>query len=243
MLLDVQGAPLVSVGPLTGISDELLSRAREVAATGKALMHFLHREADLPGTPIFFDYLVPLAAPAGAASSIAVLVLRHDPERFLFPLIQSWPVPSKSAETLLVRAEGERVLFLNSLRHQADAAFRLTRPRTEATLPAAQALFGLPRLEQNFDYRGIEVVYDQRPIGGTGWHMVAKIDAAEILHSVRDAGAAALAVSLALILVVGASAIVYWRQQLRLFAATAMTSCTSMNFATARIPPSGSGCP
>jgi PAS domain S-box-containing protein len=219
LLLDAQGAPLVAVGPMDQISAELRERARAAAASGKTQLHFLHRDADLPGSPIFLDYLAPLTAPGSTGKPIAALILRHDPKRFLFPLIQSWPAPSGSAETLLVRREGDRVLFLNSLRHQADSAFRLTRPRTEATLPAAQVVFGLPRLEKNFDYRGIEVVYDHRPIGGTGWHMVAKIDAAEILHSARDAAASALAVTLALIIVVGASAIVYWRQQLRLFAA------------------------
>jgi PAS domain S-box-containing protein len=219
LLVDVQGAPLTSVGPLDLISAELRDRVRTAAATGTAQMHFLHRDEDLPGKPIFLDYLVPLAAPGSAGEPIAVLVLRHDPERFFFPLIQTWPGSSASAETLLVRADGDRVQFLNSLRHKADAAFRLTRPRTEQTLPAAQAVFGLPRLDKNLDHRGIEVVYDHQPIHGTGWHLVAKIDAAEILHSVRDAGVAAFAVTLGLILAVGGSAIVYWRQQLRLFAA------------------------
>ena len=31
--------------------------------------------------------------------------------RFLFPLLQAWPTPSTTAETLLVRRDGERVLF------------------------------------------------------------------------------------------------------------------------------------
>ena len=219
LVLDVQGVPLVSVGPLAQVSDELRERVRAAAASGEAQLHFLHRDADLPGSPIFLDYVAPLTAPEGGRPPLAVLVLRQDPSEFFFPLIQTWPGKSGSAETLLVRRDRDEVLFLNTLRHQADTAFHLTRPRAEATLPAAQAVFGLPRLDKNVDYRGIEVVYDHRPIAGTEWHMVAKIDAAEILHSVRDAGAAALAVTLALITVVGAGAIVYWRQQLRLLAA------------------------
>ncbi len=219
LLLDVRGAPLVSTGQLGGVSAELRDRVHVAVATRTAQPHFLHRDEDLAGSPVFLDYLVPLTAPGSTGKPIAVLVLRHDPEKFFFPLIQTWPAPSRSAETLLVRREVSQVLFLNTLRHQADTAFRLTRPSSEATLPAAQVLFGLPRLESNFDYRGIDVVYDHRPVAGTEWHMVSKIDAAEILHSVRDAGAAALAVTLALIVMVGASAVVYWRQQLRMFAA------------------------
>src|SRR3990172_1148487 len=146
LLLDVQGAALVSVGPLDQVSGELRERVRAVATTGTAQMQFLHRDRDPTGNPIFLDYLVPLTAPEGSAGPIAVLVLRHDPDRFLFPLIQSWPAQSSSAETLLVRREGDQVLFLNTLRHRADSAFQLAHPRTEATLPAAQAVFGLPRL-------------------------------------------------------------------------------------------------
>ena len=40
--------------------------------------------------------------PAGA------LLFRIDPYKFLYPLIQSWPTQSNSAETLLVHREGER---------------------------------------------------------------------------------------------------------------------------------------
>jgi len=38
---------------------------------------------------------------------IAVMVFQIDPEKFLFPLIQSWPLPSKSSETLIVRQYGD----------------------------------------------------------------------------------------------------------------------------------------
>jgi len=63
-------------------------------------------------------------------------------------------------------------------------------------------------------------VYEDRLVAGTAWRLIAKIDAAEILHATKHAATTALAVTLALILVIGASAIVFWRQQLRLFAAS-----------------------
>ena len=103
LLLDPQGAAFISVGPLNQVSGELRDQVRAVAATGIAQMHFLHRDRDTPGNPIFLDYLVPLTAPEGSAGPIAVLVLRHDPKKFFFPLIQTWPGSSESAESLLVR--------------------------------------------------------------------------------------------------------------------------------------------
>ena len=51
-----------------------------------------------------------------------------DPEDFLYPLVQSWPTPSQSAETLLMRKDGDDVLFLNTLRHRPDPALTLRIP-------------------------------------------------------------------------------------------------------------------
>lgn len=48
---------------------------------------------------------------------IGVMMFRIDPVRFLYPQIQSWPVPSATAETLLVRKDGDNVV-LNELRHR-----------------------------------------------------------------------------------------------------------------------------
>ena len=41
-------------------------------------------------------------------------MLGVDADEFLFPLIQSWPTPSRSAESLLIRRDGDDVLFLNA---------------------------------------------------------------------------------------------------------------------------------
>ena len=70
---------------------------------------------------------VPIFAHNEAKLIGAVLCL-IDPLRDLYPLIQSWPTPSKTAETLLIRREDEEVLFLNNLRHQPNAALKLRLP-------------------------------------------------------------------------------------------------------------------
>ena len=57
------------------------------------------------------------------ARTLAVVVLRANAEKFLFPLVQFWPTPSRTAETLLVKVEGADVLFLNELRHRKKPLF------------------------------------------------------------------------------------------------------------------------
>ncbi|HQO41356.1 MAG TPA: hypothetical protein PK986_12880, partial [Spirochaetota bacterium] len=56
---------------------------------------------------------------------LGMVVMHIDPEQYLYPLISRWPTPSRTAESLLVRREGDEVLFLNSLRFKPGAAMRL----------------------------------------------------------------------------------------------------------------------
>ncbi|MFH1116173.1 MAG: PAS domain S-box protein [Pseudomonadota bacterium] len=131
---------------------------------------------------------IDAAAPILGAGDrpVAVLVFRIDPETDLYPLIQSWPTPSKTAETLIVRKDGDHVLFLNQLRHRADRALRLREPLTKTYLPAVRAVLGTHDHFQGNDYRGVEVFAGIHPVPGTPWFMVAKVDKDEILAEVHQ---------------------------------------------------------
>ncbi|MBV5276850.1 PAS domain S-box protein, partial [bacterium] len=132
------------------------------------------------------------------------------------PLIQTWPTASASAETLLIRHDGESVLYLNELRHRAGTALTLRLPDNNPTLPAALALqANKPGSAQGRDYRGIEALAAYRPVAGTEWHIIAKVDRDEVLRNMWQnlfwigliAFAAVAAIMLALLLL--------WRQQHR----------------------------
>jgi len=145
---------------------------------------------DLFLCPICNRIHLDVAAPVFDASdnAVAVLILRSDPEQHLYPLIQSWPTPSPSAETLLVRRAGEDVLFLNELRHRRDVAMKLHEPLSRADLPAAMAALGHVGEFEGRDYRGVKVLADVRPVPGSPWFMVAKVDVREILAEARHQG-------------------------------------------------------
>ena len=74
------------------------------------IMSDLHR--DQPGGSIRLDIFFPIfeEAELKRAAPIAFVLLKLDSRKFLFPLVQSWPTPSPTAETLLVRREGNDVL-------------------------------------------------------------------------------------------------------------------------------------
>jgi PAS domain S-box-containing protein len=116
---------------------------------------------------------------------VGALLLTVDASEFLYPLIQSWPTPSESAETLLVRRDGDDVLFLNELRHEHETALRRRIPMARDDLPAALGLTGSEGIVYGRDYRGVEVVAAIHHVPGSPWVMVAKIDRSEALASLR----------------------------------------------------------
>ena len=125
---------------------------------------------------ISLSFLIPIGIKSQESQSAdGVLLLNVDPQRFLYPLIQSWPTPSLTAETLLVRREGHEVVFLNNLRHCTNTALTLRLPMDpKLRLPAAIAAQEEKDVVEGVDYRGIPVLAALRKIPGTHWFMVAK---------------------------------------------------------------------
>jgi hypothetical protein len=134
------------------------------------------------------DWVAPLTKEIDGRQQVVGAVILDTPvERVVFPLIQSWPTPSPSAETLLVRQEGDAVLYLNELRHRKATALLFSQALTDPELPAARAvLAGTALVMTGKDYRGVSVLAATRPVTGTPWHLVAKVDRDEVLSPLRN---------------------------------------------------------
>ncbi len=129
---------------------------------------------------------VPLIPHDKERIPIGLIILRIDPYQFLYPLVQSWPTPSKTAETVLVRKEGNEVLYLNELRHKKDTALSFKVSIAEKHLPAATAVRGYQGIFEGKDYRGVPVLSVLRAIPDTPWFLVAKKDAEEVYAPIRE---------------------------------------------------------
>ncbi len=158
------------------------------------------------------DILVPLfLTQEKGRIPVGVLQLVILPSKRLYPLLLSWPTLSPSAETLLVRKEGNQVVFLNELRHRKGAALSLRFPLSAKNLPAAMAVRGFEGVTRGIDYRGVPVLAAVKKVRGSPWFLVAKVDTNEILKPVRDqAIIAGLFVSF-LILFAAMSIGLFWR--------------------------------
>jgi PAS domain S-box-containing protein len=143
------------------------------------------------GEPVLSDLLyqysvqgihMEMAAPipAGDGTVCGAVLLRIDPYRTLFPLLQSWPIRSDTAETILVREDNGGALYLNELRHRSGTAMNLRSDHGSRDELALAAISGHRGIFEGNDHRGKRVRAYVEEIPGTGWKMAAKVDVAEL---------------------------------------------------------------
>ena len=212
-LLDASGAIVASDGDLPNIADEtkaLLDQA--LSARGVA-----HSQASIAsdGVPVMY-FVAPLfASGPGEKDTLSAFIMSGiDLRQHVFSYLEQWPTPSPSGETLLVQRDGEQIVYLTPLRQPSPTDQRLPPGRNKVA--AAQSLFAAPpgaTAKVDFDYRGVEVFAAYRPIAGTSWSLMTKIDRSELLapmwRNLLWIGAIALAATLAMVVVL----IAFWRQR------------------------------
>ncbi len=185
-----------------------LSQVLETAGTGKVIFSDFY-QCDLDGE-VHLDVFAPLL---DGRRTTAVVILRIDPDRFLFPLIQSWPVPRRTAETLIIRREGEAALFLNDLRFRRNAAMRFSIPLTDTLVPAVKAALGREGMVEGRDYRGVPVLACIKKIEGSPWYMVAKVDQEEVYRPIRLVAVMIAGTGLLLVFLSGAVSSLMWQRR------------------------------
>lgn len=157
LLVDPQGRVLLHLVGQASLPDACRTALATALRERKPVLSELYAGAKDSGpniatiAPIFADN-------AADASSLGAVILVSDANHFLFPLIQSWPTPSKTAETELIRRDGEAALFLNELRHQPDTALKLRVPLNRTDTPSVMAVTGRQGMFRGRDYRGFEVL-------------------------------------------------------------------------------------
>jgi PAS domain S-box-containing protein len=207
--LDTKGNILLSDDPNPATIDQATIKAIGVALKNhKAVLSDFFRTSE---GSIYIDALAPILNNSG--QSIAILVLRSNAADFLYPFIQAWPTPSRTAETLLVCRDGNSVLFLNELRHRSNTALTLRFPLTDTHLPGVQAALGHYGRVRGKDYREEDVLAVTQPVLESPWSVVAKEDAKEILAEVRYRGRVVVLIVFFLILVSAGLIIAVYRKR------------------------------
>ena len=210
VLLDAQGTVRMSAPEsLLPLSSVIVRRAAELPRSGAVGFEDFHRNEH--DQRIGLAVLVPIFDESDRA--LGTLVLRIDPDAYLYPFINRWPVPGRTAETLLVRRDGDDALFLNELRFRKNAALSLRVPLARTEVLAANVALGREGIVEGLDYRGVPVIASVRKVPGSPWLLVAKMDTAEALAPGQENLWLATSLVGALLLGGGAGVGLIWRQQ------------------------------
>ncbi len=177
-----EGIPLITIKDKNPVFDKITQQKILEAVNGRKIILTDFYKCSIHNS-IHYDIIAPIIYNSNKVEYI--LLFRVDPDNFLYPLINSWPTESKTAETLLLRKEGDSVLFLNNLRHIKNSALNLKISLKQTNVPAVKAVLGYQGIFEGKDYRGVEVLSYVMPIQNTNWFMVSKVDQSEIYSELR----------------------------------------------------------
>ncbi len=164
------------------------------------------------------DWVVPVivSEPQSLRRVVAAVVLRATAQHFLYPLIQDWPTAGPGAETLLVRRQGNSVIFLNELGRRSGTAMTHLLSLNDPDLPAAAAIHeAKPGTMKGRDYRGVSVLAAYRPVAGTDWYVVAEIERDTVLAPLRALIYWISWVAFFSIVTLSVALLLFWREQKR----------------------------
>ncbi len=211
-LLDRLGRLRFSVTPeLRTLDPSCAAAAAEARGAGRMVLSDLH-PTGAPGRD-HMSLALPLTPPEGGAAPLGVILAQIDARRILYPLVESWPAPSPSAETLLVRREGGHAVYLSGFRHRPNGAPRLKLPANSDDLPAAMVVQGREGIVAGRDYRGVTVLAAVRKVPDSPWYVVAKVDAEEVNAPLRERAWWMVVVRTLLLATAVATAGLLWRDQ------------------------------
>lgn len=210
-LVDREGRVVLSAGePAQGLGPPGQAALKEAVTSGKPVFTDLHRPQAVPYTHL--DLLAPIRASKGGPVAGAVMI-RIDPEAYLYPLLASWPVPTRTGETLLVQRVGNEVVFLSPLRFRPGAAPTFRLPVGTPALPASLAVTGKEGEAEGRDYAGHRVLAYVRSVPGSPWSIVSKADRSELLASAHRAARGVFLTAFFIILAMGGALASVWRHQ------------------------------
>jgi two-component system sensor histidine kinase/response regulator len=203
VLFDARGEVRLCVpATLPVVSSRFQAEIRNYARSNQVVMTDLHRDG--PNELVHMSFFVPVGGKAVDGPAEGLLRLQINADRDFFPMVQSWPTPSHTAETLLLKHEGSDILYLNELRHRTNTALRLSFNDHRTGVPVKDQCMechsfsekdrmqvgpvatNVERTSAGRDYRGVKVLGIMRKIPGTPWFLVVKMDQEEAYAPLRQ---------------------------------------------------------
>lgn len=221
-LLDSKLNALLYVGEKWGIGKRSRVTALKALRSKQSLFADLTTQHDAQVNDVdhvHLDLAIPLLH-SKTQDVVGLIVIRLEPEKFLFPLIENWPTPSASAETVLLKPTPDGVIRLSGRRHQSEGPSHIIDIPEGRITPPLLVKNGQEGVVEHLDYRNVPNLSYIKKVENTPWFLVAKVDRSEVYAPINRL--AKQVVSLVTILVAAAGLIVYywWRQQRTAFLAS-----------------------
>ncbi|EGV17793.1 bifunctional diguanylate cyclase/phosphodiesterase [Thiocapsa marina] len=214
MLLDSRGDVVLALLESHLPSEALKALAVRARAEGRILRSDLYQDDE---GVVHLDWIVPISVMDGDTQRVvAAVVLHAKPQTFFFPLFQTWPTSSPSAETLVVDRVGDLAVFMTAPRHERWLPLSRQVPLSQP-LPATAALQQAATTGRvpGMDYRGVRVLAVYHRIEGTDWRLIAKIDRAEVMSPLKVLVFWVSLIAFFAIVVAGILSFSFWRLQQR----------------------------
>ena len=201
----------------TAIGNYLNPKLLDIVNKGKVVLTDLHLTGKV--SFVHLDLIVPFKdSEPGDTSVIGALVLRIDPNKILFPLIQSWPVKSNTSESFIFNVENDSIVYLSELKYLSNAPLNFRKSVTQGKLAAAMAFRGYLQTSDAVDYRGVPVIASMKKVPESSWFLLAKTDRDEIYEGLRDELRSVIIIIVLMIItslfLCGA---LWWQQRLRFY--------------------------
>ena len=209
VLVDTEGRQVLWEGRKFGDSSHLKRLMQGVIQAGD----IVERDFDAAESPgaSHLGLNLPLRTEPGRPF-FGGLLLSIDPQDYL-DTVQTWPLPSRSAEVLLVRRDEQSVLFLSPTRQLRESGQRLRVPLNRSDVAEVMAVQGRQGNVEAADYRGVPVFAALRPVPNSGWFLIAKIDSEEVGEPIRRRSILLGVTAVSLILTAGALVLILWRRE------------------------------
>ncbi|HOU53273.1 MAG TPA: PAS domain S-box protein [Myxococcota bacterium] len=193
---------------LPGLSEATRSLARQAWIQRKALL-------GEPRTARLEDSILEAACPVLGedGTPLGVLVHQEDLDRLLFPLLEIWPLPSRTAETQIVMREGDEALVLTRQRSRSEPPLTLRIPlsnREDLRVQAVQGVRGV--LAGRVGTNGQPLFGYASTIPESRWVLVAWMDQEEVLAQARWIGGLVWGIVLLAMALTALVAWAAWRQ-------------------------------
>jgi len=216
-VLASDGKVLIGLGEDATPDAETLKAVMALETSAMRFQIIDMHQVDGPKPLLRMAFVVPLDPGDGTGPpKRVVVVLTVDPTRELFRQVATWPTDSPGSEVVLVRRDGDDLVYLTApslLDNKQTAPLSHRLPMTRTGLPEAQAILHGDAVREGLDYRGVLVFSASHHVTGVPWFVVAKTDVSALMAPIWAKTLSLALAVLAIILVTVFMVLLLWRGQ------------------------------